>query len=171
MPDWRQIIIHHSLTKDGLTVDWQAIRRFHTSWRRGGNIITPQEAQVAIAGQKVEAPWSDIGYHAGIERINGQLEALIGRPTDRIGAHTVGMNTTALGVMFTGNFDLAPPDDETLRYGIDRIVWPWMRAFHIPMIGVRRHSEFAQKSCPGRLFPWQKFLSMISAKLAQPVTT
>ena len=41
------IIFHHSLTKDGTVVDWEAMRRYH---------------------EQVNG-WSDIGYHYGIERV------------------------------------------------------------------------------------------------------
>jgi hypothetical protein len=40
----QKLIIHHSLSKDGQTVDWNAIRRYHIQ----------------------EKGWDDIGYHGGL---------------------------------------------------------------------------------------------------------
>jgi hypothetical protein len=39
------LIIHHSATKDGGTNDWDAIRRYHMSWRYQGKILTPKEGE------------------------------------------------------------------------------------------------------------------------------
>ena len=64
------IVIHHSLTKDGTVVDWEAIRRYH----------------------KETNGWSDIGYHYGIERVGGGLSLQVGRPESQPGAHTKEMH-------------------------------------------------------------------------------
>ncbi len=51
------IVIHHSLTKDGIIADWEAIRKHHKN----------------VNG------WSDIGYHYGIERVGKNLLLVDGR--------------------------------------------------------------------------------------------
>jgi hypothetical protein len=93
-PAW--IVIHHSLSPDGVTRDWDAIRRYH----------------VETNG------WNDIGYHAGIERVSGVLTTQKGRDDLVIGAHCkeIGMNSISIGICVVGNFDISPPDKETLLY-------------------------------------------------------
>lgn len=137
----RGVIIHHSLTKDGKVCDWAGIKRYHMQ----------------------EKGWSDIGYHLGIERVEGVLTTLTGRPLYQVGAHCLGHNDT-IGLCIVGNFDLAPPDDETLRYAAS-LVSGHLRMFDLPIESVRRHHDFAAKSCPGSKFPWEKFIELIEASI------
>jgi hypothetical protein len=130
-----RIIIHHSLTKDGSTVSWDAIRWYHT--RTNG--------------------WRDIGYHAGIELIGGHYEVLIGRMFDEEGAHATGHNSDSLGICLVGNFDTAPPPPAQLDLAI-RFTRSLCRVLEIPATRVYRHSDFSAKTCPGALFPWGEFI-------------
>jgi hypothetical protein len=64
---WHGIVWHHSATKDspGLN-DWEAIRKYHTSWRHDGHIITSEEWHKRNKADRkglFQKPWSDIGYH------------------------------------------------------------------------------------------------------------
>ena len=128
------VIIHHSLTKDGKTVDWDAIKNYHVKVNK----------------------WNDIGYHAGVERIDGKLTILTGRPINVEGGHTKGHNNT-VGICIVGNFDLAPPDDEMLRYSAI-LAAGYLRMFKLPVETLHMHGEFASyKSCPGTQFPWDLF--------------
>ena len=143
------IVIHHSLTKDGSVKDWEAIRKYH----------------VGTNG------WTDIGYHYGIERVNGVLTTQMGRPVFMAGAHTkeAGMNQRSIGICVVGNFDVAPPDWETVGYLRD-LCYAIMANYPIPAQNVIGHRDAGLmagfdwrkigptgvrefKTCPGILFP------------------
>ena len=129
------IILHHSLTKDSKTVSWPAIRRYH----------------------KHVLGWEDIGYHYGIELIEGEYEILIGRFEGEQGAHTKGYNFGSIGICMVGNFDLFPPIEDQRNIALvlcrdilKRCGWKKDMIFG--------HSEFAPwKSCPGKEFDMVKF--------------
>jgi len=132
------IIIHHSLTDDGRTVSWDAIRWYH----------------VKTNG------WTDIGYQAGIELIGSRYEILMGRMLTEAGAHTVGMNEKSIGICMVGNFDLAPPPAAQFDLLV-RFTRSLMEIFGIPIENVKRHADYAPKSCPGTQFPWEQFLGRL----------
>lgn len=159
------IIIHHSLTKDGKSVDWDGIRKYHTSYRHNGEIVSKARfAALKAAGAKgLESPWSDIGYHAGVERVNGALTTFTGRPIDQTGAHCVGKNDH-LGICIVGNFDIAPPDDELLAY-FATVVAGYLCLCNLGVGDIRRHHDFAAKSCPGKQFPWERFITLVQAEV------
>ncbi len=167
----QSIVIHHSLTPDGAAADWQSIRRYHTSWKLDGRAISAAEAtEAAKAGKKPEGPWLDVGYHFGVEKVGDRVEAFVGRPLDRDGAHTTqgGMNSTGVGVLMVGNFDLAAPDPALLAYTVNHVVGPIMIALGIPVEKVYPHSRWATyKSCPGLKFPWSEFIELVRKRVAE----
>jgi N-acetylmuramoyl-L-alanine amidase len=138
------VIVHHSLTKDGKTVDWEAIRRYHIEVNK----------------------WSDIGYHVGVERVSGKLTTQIGRPLMQIGAHCLGKNDH-IGIYIVGNFDVAPPDDELLDYSA-KVVAGYLTTAKLAPETVHRHHEYHPKSCPGTKFPWERFMVLVRSHHGAP---
>lgn len=132
------IILHHSLTKDSNTVSWSAIRRYHVH-QRG---------------------WIAIGYHFGIELVGNQYEVLIGRMPNVQGAHCRGRNSNTWGICFVGNFDKHPPDASVLMIG-KNLIRGLMEIADIPKDGIHRHSDFSSTTCPGKLFPFEEFISSL----------
>ena len=132
----KKIIIHHSATPDGRTFSWSAIKRYHLG-----------------------LGWDDIGYHAGVELVDDDYFSMFGRPWDMDGAHTLGQNSWSLGLCFVGNYDTYEPDTDMLLTGA-KVVRLWRRLYGIPLSEVHKHSEYQNKTCPGKLFPWVKFLGM-----------
>jgi len=130
------VIVHHSMTEDSKTASWGAIRKYH-----------------------MFKGWTDIGYHAGIEIVRGDLEILLGRRWDKWGAHCKqeDMNRKSLGLCLVGNFDFYPPAETMLDLATDLIRY-WMRLFRIPVSNVLPHRHFATyKTCPGELFDFDSF--------------
>ena len=139
------LIAHHSLTKDGETVSWDAIRRYHTEVRG----------------------WQNIGYHLGIERIGGRYEALLGRPFDQVAAaaREQSMNFVGIHVCFVGNFDELVPDDEMFHFACPHLAM-LMRAYAIPLENVIGHRDVASyKSCPGKRFDMDRFRGLLGGYL------
>ena len=151
----QHVLIHHSLTKDGEVVDWKAIRRYH----------------------KEVKGWYDIGYHYGVERVGSGLALQIGRPESQEGAHCkeMHMNLKSLGICVVGNFDLAPPGLEVMRFLAD-ICRRKVSEYGIPVNAVIGHREVGSmagfdwrkgqyKSCPGKYFPMDTLRAILAGEL------
>lgn len=162
MPRWTHVIVHHSFTGDTLLPDTVAIKRFHTSCREGGNIITPEEyaEKKALNAPGLVAPWRNIGYHWLIEELSDGRPWLIqGRSMMMHGAHCVeqGMNRRGIGLCLVGNFDKAPPVEAMFEKAADTVAW-LCRMYRIDIANVQGHREYAShKSCPGAKFDLDYF--------------
>lgn len=132
--------MHHSLTEDGPTVSWGAIRKYH----------------MQVNG------WLDIGYHYGIEMVGDHYEIFKGRMDDQVGAHCMGFNDT-IGICLVGNFDLAAPNPAQLAL-LKKICNSLMYIYGIKVPDILGHWETyglrgvpVEKSCPGIKFNMDEF--------------
>lgn len=135
-------MIHHSLTEDGQTVSWGAIERYH----------------VETNG------WEDIGYHYGVELVQGNFYALLGRAEERRAAACPqqNMNSLALHICIVGNFDIIKPPREAMECAARRVIIPAMKRYLISYDNIVGHRDFnPAKSCPGRLFNMDELKNVI----------
>lgn len=139
----KKVIIHHSATQDTGTLSWDAIRRYHVEHNG----------------------WSDIGYHAGIEQVQGHPVCLFGRPDVLPGAHTIGENGRSLGFVFVGDYDVVEPSHVILRTAARRVLAPWLLRFGLRPDHVVPHSDFAYKTCPGSRFDMDKLRYFIRLEM------
>jgi N-acetylmuramoyl-L-alanine amidase len=141
------IMIHHSLTEDGESLSWQAIRAYHTLFNK----------------------WADIGYHYGVERVNGDVEVLVGRPESDVAAACKEgkMNERAIHVCCVGNFDTTPPSPQVIDKLIKYVVVPLMKRYKIPIGNIVAHRDYASyKTCPGGLFDMVKFREKVKLEFS-----
>ena len=148
------IIIHHSKSADGPRMSWAGIRRYHT----------------------VGKGWRDIGYHYGIEIIDGECEVLVGRLMTTNGAHCTAkhMNVRSLGVCVVGDFDLAVPS--VIRWNVVvALVTSLVETIHADVGDVLGHGEVdpiyangAPRTCPGKMFDMHRFRADLRFALTQP---
>lgn len=171
---WTGIVWHHSATPDSPTLDWEGIRRYHTSYRVDFQVVTADEYQRRLAaksGKSFQTPWRDIGYHGGTESVGDQVVFHWGRPLGQVGAHagvhgaSNRFNEEYLGLCAVGDFDKAPPRPEHWDFNL-RLTRALMRAFHIPAGHVIGHREVfdkvgvpRQRSCPGARWDMTLFKS------------
>jgi hypothetical protein len=144
--NWTHMMLHHTAGRDcPQGKDWTAIRADHL--RRG---------------------WLDVGYHFGLEFVNGAPTWHTGRPLTMQGAHCPqgGMNRKAVGIAIVGNFELAPPSplliDELCIRCIELI-----RVYRIPAENIVGHRDFKNTACPGKYFPMDYIKNLITAGLTR----
>lgn len=146
----KRIFVHHSLTKDSGTVSWGAIRKYHT--------------------RTLKPPFSDIGYHAGVELVlsgdEAEYEILMGRTWDKTGAHVRGHNHDSLGICFVGNYDKISPRKEMLKAGA-KVIALWLKLFNLSVDDIYSHHNFdIHKTCPGKLFDME-YLKLLVQKIME----
>jgi hypothetical protein len=172
MPTWKHIIIHHSDTEDDAARDdWEGIRRFHMSWRLGGDTITEARAKELIAEGKqgVLAPWSQIGYHWGVESVKGKIVFQKGRSLTTVGAHCIGMNSQAIGICCVGDFDKQHPSD-AVYYNCAQLCVNMIKMFpEITPWEIFPHNKFASKTCPGLLFDMERLKKYVRCNMGGSV--
>jgi len=162
---WKNIIIHHSLTKDTVLNDFEAIKKFHTSYRIDGSIVSKSEFYSRLKrndGKHFQKPWKDIGYHFVIEKIDNYLLVRVGRKINEIGAHTIGKNKDSIGICIVGNYDKREPAYN--KYLLTAMLCrELMTYFNIHIRNIYPHRKFATyKSCPGKKFDMDKLKSLIT---------
>lgn len=129
-----KIVIHHSATPDNKTLSsFNAIRNYH-----------------------MNKGWRDIGYHFIIEYVDGKVITREGRDVKDSGAHTIGHNSSSIGICIVGNFDKETPTNDVYKE-----VAKLCKKFNLP---VYPHNKFANKSCPGKNFDMNKLKHFIEDK-------
>lgn len=126
------IVLHHSLTKDGRTVSWNAIKNYHIN----------------------KLGWIDVGYHFGIELVDDQFQIFTGRPLGTVGAHTKesAMNQKSIGICFVGNYDLYDVPDAMYDTSIN-LITGLCKSTRCSSNLIFTHHQFAHyKTCPGTRF-------------------
>ncbi|MCK5214453.1 MAG: N-acetylmuramoyl-L-alanine amidase [Candidatus Omnitrophica bacterium] len=136
---WRYIVIHHSASDEGSSLD------IHYSHLNRG--------------------WDGAGYHFIIDNAtrgkqDGQIETTPRWLKQRDGAHckAADMNTKAIGICLIGNFS----EDKVSRQQIDSLVYlvnELRDYYNIPQKNIMGHGQVpgAKTECPGKYFPWNKF--------------
>lgn len=141
---WRGITLHHSLSQDGDSLNWRAIRRYHTG--KG---------------------YEDVGYHFGIEKVKGEVEVLVGRPLYRDGAHTLGSNEDTIGICIVGNYNV----EDLERCVVGRLVdlcTSLCYTLDIPWDEVMGHKERDKnRTCPGDFFNLSEIRNLVRVKLEE----
>jgi len=134
------LIIHHSLSEDGKTLNWPAIVRWHVKNNH----------------------WSDVGYHVGIENVGaGNAVVSWGRPLQFVGSHCKeqSMNFRSWGLCVVGNYDDKVPPKCVWDASVQTAAILCL-AGNIRISNILPHTDFAKyKSCPGRSFDMGKFRS------------
>jgi len=159
------VVLHHSLTKDGTVANWGAIRDYHMSIRLDGATITPAAYKKLPATEKARCvmPWKDIGYHYGIELIDGHYEILLGRPESEVAAAVKEQrfNDTRIHVCLVGNFDEAPPPPKQLD-ALVRLLKDILARYRFGTRNITTHHAVAPyKTCPGLQFPLDEVIRRV----------
>ena len=95
--------------------------------------------------------WSGIGYDYFIRK-DGSI--WIGRPENTIGAHTIGQNSSSIGICLEGAFMREKPTRAQLNSLYELIADIRKRRGNLPVYG---HKDFNNTDCPGINFPLEQF--------------
>lgn len=95
--------------------------------------------------------WSGIGYDYFIGK-DGSVWT--GRPENAIGAHTIGQNSSSIGICLEGAFMREKPTRAQLNSLYELIADIRARRGNLPVYG---HKDFNNTDCPGANFPLEQF--------------
>ena len=96
---------------------------------------------------KTANKWTGIGYHYYVRK-DGSIWR--GRPEGAIGAHTIGRNSTSIGICFEGNFETETMSAKQIAAGRELLSDILQR---YPGVKVSGHRDNDTTACPGKNFP------------------
>lgn len=97
-----------------------------------------------------------IGYHYFIDKTGKVTQ---GRADNDEGAHTIGQNTSSIGICLAGNFDATLPSEAQIN-ALRTLLVAKSTQYHISTDNIFPHRHFAVKTCYGSKLPddWAKNL-------------
>lgn len=96
---------------------------------------------------------SKLGYHVGYTFfIDKQGVVTQTREVGEEGAHTVGKNTTSIGICLAGNFDVTLPTGPQVA-SLRELLLKYSKSLNISPDKIVPHRNFASKSCYGSQLP------------------
>lgn len=112
----------------------------YKSWEKNGSISCLKSIEKHHVSTN---KWDAIGYHLIIMPDGTIWE---GRPLDVVGAHVAGKNTTRIGVLVYGSFDVEQPTLEQIQSLKDVLIY--LKNIY-PIKKILTHKELASTKCPG----------------------
>lgn len=130
-----KIVIHHS------AVDQPDINKLISSMER---------RHKDVIGQPADKNGSHCSYHYTIW-VDGKIVKT--RDLDSVGRHAsnLSVNKTSIGICLSGNLDLHPPTKAQYN-SLNKLIQKFSA------LNIHYHHEFANKTCPGRMFDKSKIL-------------
>lgn len=106
-----------------------------------------------------------VGYHYFIDK-GGIITQT--RFDDEEGAHTVGYNTSSLGICLAGNFDATLPTDAQVAT-LKQWLTDKSKQYNIAPSNIYPHRQFAQKTCYGKNLSddWARNLIVKSTQISK----
>ena len=167
--------------KDGGTTDRDG------SWRRVENFLRPglhfsetliarrRTDMIVIHHTKIENMtvasihdlhlangWAGIGYHKVILPDGTVAD---GRPEYAVGAHAVGANTHSVGITVVGDFDTSVPSPAQMA-SLVALTAELAGKYGVSAARVVGHRDvYKDTTCPGKIFPWDKFKQALGTKM------
>lgn len=87
-----------------------------------------------------------LGYHYFIDKAGKVTKA---RNHADVGAHTIGKNTTSIGICLAGNFDATMPTEAQIQ-ALTKLMRSLCVSLAIPTTRIYPHRKFANKTCYGK---------------------
>lgn len=138
---WNSAVVHHTAAEDDHeTMQADDVTDYHVRVRR----------------------WKDAGYNFVFEMIEHTPVAIFLRPLTTNGAHTLGWNRLAVGLVFAGNFDETEPPEELIIMAVEDVFKPIIVGLlHITKDHIYRHDQVGQTRCPGSKFRIESILDRL----------
>lgn len=120
----------------------------HHSGGTDANPLADTSNQTAeiIKSWHLQKGWSDIGYNWVIEKTGKVVK---GRDEDKDGAHTIGQNSSSIGICVVGNFDATYPTKEQ-ETSLSKLMLDIITRYPaITKEAIYPHRKYAVKTCYG----------------------
>ncbi len=164
--EWIGIVLHHGAANASAERhDIQAYANYHV-----------------LGVDKGGRGYSDLGYHFGIEEDGGIWISDAGDRArwiwQRPGGHTkatksldgkivmsAGVNDSCVGICFAGDFNVQELTPEAFQSGVRLCVELMRGGIHQNADAIYPHSRFQVKDCPGKKFPFERFVNIVSVEI------
>lgn len=123
----------------------------------GGSFTVEQ-----IHAEHLAKGWAGIAYHYYVRR-DGTIYR--GRPENVIGGHTLGYNSTSIGICAEGNFETETMPD-VQKAALKALVADVLTRY--PGLTIKRHCDLNATACPGKNYP---FAAIAGVTTSLPATT